>query len=134
MEKVKEVMDALNVLPKLHLGLKIKGSGVKSTGPHTVKFLSEPEGITAKDFDGKPTKWLRFEVEENGVRMHWKVRVLNREGEPNYLLEKLLAIQVGDERILEMTKQGAKNYIDVREVDAPGILLPDDDEGEDDEV
>lgn len=129
---VKEVMDSLGVLPKLRLGLKMRGGGVQATGPHLVKFLSEPEGITGKNFEGKPTKYLRFEVESAGVRCHWRVAVLNKEGEPNYLLEKLVAIKPGDERILEMMKQGARNFIDVREVGAPAIA-PDEDEGEMDE-
>src|SRR5579872_6557221 len=103
MEKVKEVMDAMGVLPKLHLGLKTP-KGAVSTGPHTVKFLAEPEGISGKDYNGKPAKFLRFEVEENGVRMHWRVNVLNREGQANYLLERLLAIKIGDVRVLEMCK------------------------------
>ncbi len=129
MDKVKEVMDAMGVLPKLHLGLKTP-KGAVSTGPHTVKFLSEPEGIAGKDFNGKPAKFLRFEVEENGVRMHWRVNILNREGQANYLLERLLAIKVGDERVLEMSKTGMKNYIDIREEGALA-MLPEEDEGED---
>lgn len=128
MEKIKEVMDALGVLPKLHLGLKTP-KGIVSTGPHTVKFLAEPEGITGKDFQGKSAKLLRFEVEENGLRMHWRVNVLNKEGQANYLLERLLAIQPGDIRVLEMSKAGIKNFIDIREVGAQGAL-PDEDEGE----
>lgn len=134
MEKVKEVMDALGVLPKLRLGVKVKGGGVKSTGPHHVRFVSEPEGITSKNFEGKPTKYLRFEVEvlPSAVRCHWSVAVLNREGQPNYLLEKLYELQPGDERVLEMTKQGARNFIDVREVGAPSTV-PDVDEGEEEE-
>lgn len=132
MEKVKEVMDALGVLPKLHLGLKTP-KGAQSTGPHTVKFLSEPDGIAGKDFNGKAAKFLRFEVEENDVRMHWRVNVLNREGQPNYLLERLLAIKVGDIRVLEMVKSGMKNYIDIREVGAE-TTIPEDDEGEEESV
>lgn len=46
-------MDSLGVLPRLHLGLKAS-KGAVSTGPYTVKFLSEPEPITSKDFAGKP--------------------------------------------------------------------------------
>lgn len=133
MEKVKEVMTAMGVLPKLRLGLKVKGGGVKSTGAHRVKFLSEPEGITKKNFEGKPTKFLRFEIECERVRYHWFVPVLNKEGnEANYLMERLADAKVGDERILEMTKQGAKNYIDVREVDAPATL-PEEYEGDEEE-
>src|SRR5687768_11538871 len=109
METVKQVMDSLGVLPKLHLGIKTP-KGAVSTGPHTVKFLSEPEPITSKDFAGRPGKYLRFEIEENGLRMHWRVAVLNREGQANYLLERLVAIKPGDERVLEMRKAGMKNY------------------------
>lgn len=130
MEAVKKVMDSLGVLPKLHLGLKTP-RGATSTGPHTVKFLAEPEGVAGKDFMGKPAKFLRFEVEENGIRMHWRVNVLNKEGQANYLLERLLAIKPGDTRILEMSKAGIKNFIDVREVGAPSVM-PDEDEGEED--
>lgn len=125
-------MDAMGVLPKLRLGLKLEKGGVKSTGAHRVKFLSEPVGVTKKDFDGKPQKMLRFEVESGGIRYHWYVRVLNREGDANYLLERLAEIKVGDERVLEMRKQGARNFVDIREVDAPPTV-PDIDETEDDD-
>mgnify|MGYP000959131719 FL=1 len=40
---------------------------------------------------------------------------------------------MGDERVLEMTKQGAKNFIDVREVGAPA-MIPEEYEGEDDGI
>ena len=93
MEKVKEVMTSMGVLPKLRLGIKQKGGGVKSTGPHHVKFLSEPEGVTKKNFEGKATKYLRFEVESNSIRFHWFVPVLNREGtDANYLIERLAEV------------------------------------------
>lgn len=126
-------MKSLGVLPKLRLGTKLKGGGVKSNGAFQVKFLGEPEGITGKNFEGRPTKFLRFEVEHEGTRYHWRVAVLNREGEANYLLERLMEIKVGDERILEMTKQGARNYIDIREINAPATA-PDIGEGEEDDA
>ena len=122
-------MDALGVLPKLHLGIKVAGGAPKSTGPHTVTFVGEPEGVAGKDFNGKPSKFLRFEVEENGTRLHWRVNVLNKEGQPNYLLERLLEIKVGDVRVLEMLKTGMKNFIDIRAVGA-AANTPDEDEGE----
>lgn len=117
MEKVRQVMQSIGALPKLRLGEKT-AKGVVSFGPKHVKFLAEPTGVTKKDYQGKEQKMLRFEVEHNGNKYHWFVRVLNREGEPNYLLEKLADVQVGDERVLEMLKQGARNYIDVRNVGA----------------
>ena len=132
MEEVKKVMAAIGALPKLRLGEKLKGGGVKSYGPKEVKFLGEPVGVTKKGFDGKPAKMLRFEVEHNGTRYWWYAKVLNAEGEPNYLLEKLLEVKPGDTRVLEMTKQGARNYVDVREVGAPA-RKPEVDEGEDED-
>lgn len=121
-------MSSLGALPKLRLGEKLPGGGVRSHGAKTVKFLSEPEGVTIRKM-GKPIKALRFEVEYEGTRYYWYIDVLNREGQPNYLLERVLDINIGDERILEMRKQGAINYVDVRLLgEVP--RMPDDDEGE----
>jgi len=128
MEKIREVMTSMGALPKLRLGEKLLKGGVKSYGPKTVKFLAEPVGVTKKIM-GKMEKMLRFEVEHEGSRFFWYVRVLNREGEPNYLLERLAEVKVGDERVLEMSKQGMINYVDVREV-GEHARAADDDEGE----
>lgn len=129
MEEVKRLMTAMGALPKLRLGEKLKGGGVKSYGPKEVKFLKEPEGVTIKKM-GKQVKALRFEVEHNKTRYFWYVPVLNQEGQPNYLLERTVEIKVGDVRVLEMSKQGAINYIDIREVGAPA-RAPEEDEAED---
>lgn len=129
MDVVKSVMKDMGVLPKLRLGEKIKGAGMKSFGPKKVKFLSEPEPITKKIM-GKRQKVLRFEVEHEGTRYWWFVKVLNDENQANYLLERVAEIKVGDERVLELMKQGAINYTDIREVGAPARLA-DEDEGED---
>lgn len=131
MEQVKKVMQSMGALPKLRLGEKIKGSGVKSFGPKTVKFLAEPVGVSKKDFSGKQQKMMRFEVEHEGTRYFWYVRVLNQEGEVNYLMERLAEIKVGDERVLEMTKQGARNYVDIRMPGDP-LRVPELDEGDED--
>lgn len=104
----------LNILPKLRLGIKIEGGGVQVTGPHCVKFLEEPTAIMGKDEKGQPRKELRFVIEEKGVKYRWQVPILGKDGQASYLIERLMDIDVGDERILEMKKQGIKNYIDVR--------------------
>ena len=117
MEKLKEIAKQLNVLPKLQLGIKLKTGGVKSTGTHIVKFLSEPIIVMGKDDKGTPRKELKFTVEENGTKYRWNIPLLNKEGQPNYLLERLLNVEVNDVRELEMTRQGAKNYVDVRTID-----------------
>lgn len=118
MEKVKEIAKTLNILPKLRLGIKQAGGGVKSTGAHRVKFVAEPTVVMGRDHEGKERKELRFVVEENGQQYRWNVPIFGKDGQPSYLIERLMHIEVGDERILEMTRHGAKNYIDVRAVDA----------------
>jgi hypothetical protein len=117
MEKVKEVAEKLHILPKLKLGIKLTGGGVKSTGPHHVKFIAEPTIIMGKDDKNLPRKEFRFEVEEAGITYRWQVPIMGKDGQPSYLIEKLMHIAVGDERILEMMKERGRNYIDVRGID-----------------
>lgn len=130
MEKVKETMKAMGALPKLRLGEKLAGGGVKSFGPKEVTFVSEPVGVTKKDHKGRPKKMLKFEVEHKGERYFWYIPLLNEEGDSvSYLMERMADVKVGDTLVLEMMKQGAKNYIDVREPgQAPRVA--EEDEGE----
>lgn len=128
MDKVKEVMKSLGVRPKLRLGRRLdketdgKG-GIESYGPKKVKCLAEPEGITANNFEGKPTKYLRFPVEHNGEEYHWLVPVLNKEGQPNYLLERVAAMEVGKEYILEMKRTKGRNHIEVLNADGTQLVM-----------
>ena len=119
-------MTSLGVKPKLRLGRKLdkkrdgKG-GIEPLGPIKVKFLAEPEGITGKNYEGKPTKFLRFLVSRDGNEYHWFVPVLNKEGQPNYLLERIADIQIGNEYILEMKAEGGRNHIEVLNGDGTAI-------------
>jgi hypothetical protein len=122
------------VLPKLKLGIKLAGGGVKSTGPHHVAFLLEPTVIVGKDDKNVPRKELRFEVEEAGIRYRWQAPIMGKDGQPSYLIEKLMHISVGEERILEMMRNGARNYIDVRTLDEAPDDPPDDEDEEEKEL
>lgn len=90
---------------------------MKTTGPHHVKFIAEPLIVMGMDDEGKPRKMLRFEVQEKGNNYRWMVPLLGKDGQPHYLIERLLEVKVNDERILEMMRRGARNYIDVRKSD-----------------
>lgn len=121
MKNLHTLAETLHIMPKLRLGvqtLKDDGTkgGVKSTGPHLVKFLEEPTTCMGKDEKGNPRKELKFIVEENSIKFRWQIPILGKDGQPSYLIERLMNIEVGDERILEMCKTGIKNFIDVREV------------------
>jgi hypothetical protein len=141
MQKVKEIMDSLGVKPKLRLGRKLDketdgAGGIESNGPKRIKALAEPEGITANNFERKPTKYLRFLVEHEGSEYHWLVPVLNKEGQPNYLLEHVAAMEVGKEYILEMKRSSGRNHIKVSNSDGTPVIsqgINEPSEGEDDD-
>lgn len=116
MEKLTEIAKAIGVLPKLRLSEETATGGRRSNGPHTVKFLEEPIVVMGKDKQGKPRKELKFRVLEGDQQYYWRVPILNKEGQPNYLFERLLDLKVGEERILEMKKSGIISYIDVSKV------------------
>ena len=138
MENVRKVAEKLGVLPRLKLGIKIvkadgKPGGIKSTGPHIVNFLSEPKLVMGKDFEGKERQELQFEVEEHGFKLRWNVPIKDKNGNPSYLVERLMNVEVGDTRVLEMMKRGAINYVDIRMEDEAPDEPPADVEAEDEE-
>lgn len=130
-------MKKLGVVPKLQLGKRevVPGTDkrgnpkvlLQATGPHTVMFKAEPVLVMAKNFSGEPIKTFKFLVEENGKEYRWMVPLLNREGQPNYLLERTADIEVGDSRVLEMLSRGAAKYIDVRKVGEQAIAPEEED-------
>ena len=134
MKHTKTVTDTLKIVPKLQLGIKLDGGGVKSTGPHRVRFISDSivEGVDPET--GKPRKEMKYLVEEDGITKRWHVPIRDKQGNPNYLLERLMGIEEGDEAILEMKRKGIKNYVTVQKVvsedhDGGTINLDEDDEG-----
>lgn len=128
MEYIKNLAKTMNIMPKLRLGVKLAGGGVKSTGPHKVKFLEEPTGVTRRNFEGQQTKQLRFLVEENGEKYVWYVSVMNKDNtDANYLIERLMLVKVGEERTLEMKKMGARNFIEISDADGNAIVPDEDD-------
>lgn len=133
MEMVKKAVEKLGIVPRLSLAVqktdeKGKILGVESTGPHRVKFLSEPKSVMGKDIGGRDQQQFHFSVEENGIAKVWSIPLKNKEGEGNYVLAKLMEIEVGDEAILEVKKRGMKNYTSVTRIghdeedsDIPGV-------------
>lgn len=116
MEKLNEIAKAIGVLPKLQLSDETARGGRAGNGPHTVKFVEEPIVVMGKERSGKPRKELKFKIQEGEQEYFWRVPILNKEGQPNYLFERLLDVQVGDERVLEMKKTGLISYISVSKV------------------
>ena len=111
----KALLKKAGLLPKLRLGIKQTKGGTKSTGPHKVKLLEEQ--IKKKpDQSGKEVEYVRLIVEENGEQKYYDTKLRGTDGMPSYLVQNLAEIKEGDDIILEMKSQGAKNYIDITPV------------------
>lgn len=109
----KELLQKAGILPKLRLGQKLSKGGVKSTGAHRVKILEDkiirrPDPTTGKDIE-----WVRYFVEENGEKKIYDTKLKDKAGGLSYLVQRFAEIGEGEEIILEMKKQGIKNYVEV---------------------
>lgn len=116
-KKVKEQMEAKGMkfdTPWLHLGEKLEGGGVRSTGKHIVSIIEEPK--VTKDNDpitGKERQILLFRVLENETEKKWSFPIYGKDGQPHYLISRMEDIEVGEVFSLEIKKKGLKNYIEV---------------------
>lgn len=112
MEISKQLMSKAKITPKLRLGVKTE-KGAVSTGPHRVKMVGDKIVMGTDSRTGKEIEMVRYTVEENGETKIYDVKVKNKEGQLNYLVQHLSEIPEGGEVILEMKKSGIKNYISV---------------------
>lgn len=131
MKNSKELLVRAGILPKLRLGLKQTKGGVKSTGAHRVKIiedkiLKKPDPIT-----GKEIEIVRYVVEENGEKKFYDTKLRDKNNGLSYLVQRFAEIKEGEEVILEMKKQGMKNYIEVIPVSsASNVEVDEEDEDE----
>lgn len=134
MKNSHEIVQKAGILPKLQLGIKQDGSGIKLTGPHKVKMI---EDKILKDIDrqnGKEIFVMEYILEENGVKKSYKTKLNGPDGRPSYLVQRLSEVMEGQEIILEMKKQGAKNYVSVSNVgDESAVEIGEDYEGDDEQ-
>jgi len=104
------------IQPKLRLGNKKAKGGTQPTGPHKVKMIADKIIPGTDPKTGKQIEYVRYLLEENGETKTYQTKKLNDKGELSYLVQRLAEINEGQEVILEMKKQGIKNYIDVSPV------------------
>ncbi len=123
-------MKEANLQPKLRLGKKKPGGGMEPTGPHRVRMIADKVVPGTDPKTGRQIDYVRYLVEENGERKVYQTKKLNEKGELSYLVQELSAINEGQEVILEMKKQGIKNYIDVSPVVGGESVEVEDDEHE----
>jgi len=134
MKTSKALMKEANIQPKLKLGKKKAGGGTVSTGAHRVKMIADKVVPGTDPKTGKEIDYVRYLVEENGETKTYQTKKLNEKGELSYLVQELSSISEGQEVILEMKKQGIKNYIDVSPVVGGGSVEMEDDEDETEDI
>lgn len=128
----KELMAKAGILPKLRLGLKLSKGGVKPTGPHKVRVL-EDKILKKPDQTGKEIEYVRYIVEEDGEKKVYDTKLRDKNNSLSYLVQRFAEIPEGEEVILEMKKQGVKNYIEVTPAGHSASVEVDDEDSEEDE-
>jgi len=129
MKNSKELLKLAGILPKLRLGIKQSGGGVKTTGSHRVKIIDD-KIIKKPDSTGKELEYVRYLIEENGEKKIYDTKKLDKNGQLSYLVQRFAEINEGDEVALEMKKTGMKNYIEVIPLNNPSNIEIDEDEDE----
>lgn len=130
MKESKRLLKEAGIQPKLRLGSKQAKGGTTSTGPHRVKMVADKVVKGNDPKTGKEIDYVRYLLEENGETKTYQTKKLNDKGELSYLVKRLAEIGEGQEVILEMKKQGIKNYIEVSPVSSGETVEIEDDEHE----
>lgn len=105
--KVKERDNYLSLAPKNSEGVPTPN------GQHRIVLVKDEKTTNSM---GK--EQLTVTVKEGGVEKIWNIKLKDDEGNLHYLVQILADYNEGDELIVEMKKNGAKNFVDVKRVEA----------------
>lgn len=122
-----ELLKKAGIIPKLRLGIKQTKGGVQLTGPHKVKILEDKIIRKPHPQTGKETEYVRYIVEENGEKKMYDTKLKDDAGQLSYLVQRLAEIKEGSEIIMEMEKQGIKNYVKITPVGFSASVEDDED-------
>jgi len=100
--------------PFLQLGEKLDGGGVRPTGAHTLKFISDRKVMGVDFMTKQPREEMEYVFEEGGMKKRYNVPILNKNEELHYFLQRMNDCEYGEVIILEMKKDGMKNFIDFK--------------------
>ncbi len=117
----KELAKEEGVLPYLKLATQIldedgKKKGVKGTGQHKVRFVSDEKIEGVEYGTGNKREEIKYIFEEDGEQKQYRVPVRNDQGELHYFIQRISEFKQGDELILEYKKipGSFKGYINIR--------------------
>ena len=108
-----EILAKAKLYPKLRLGEKLPGGGVKSLGAKTVELVDDK---IIKKIDPKDTQekyYMRYNVLLNGKMHRYETKLNDENGEPSYFIQRMGTFNAGDVITLELKKAGVKNYVEI---------------------
>lgn len=82
-------------------------------------------GIDPKN--GKEIEKVEYLVEENGEKRVYSTKLKDDKGQLSYFVQQMSEFNEGETVIMEMKKNGAKNYISVDRLTSAGDVEVDDD-------
>lgn len=113
MKTSKNIIKEAGIYPKLRLFTKTATKGLVSTGIHRVKLILDKEIKGTEYKTGKEIEKVRYLIEENGEKKIFERNKYNKSGDIDYLVIKLAEFDEGSEVILEGTKAGVKNVVNI---------------------
>jgi len=127
----KQLLEKAGIKPRLKLGEKLEGGGVRSTGPHKVIFLADRTKKGNHPVTGVERDEVEYTFAEDGMEKTYSVAVKNDKGELNYFIQRMAEFNPTDHLVLEMKKKGIKNYIDVSPLleEDPDVIAYDEEPG-----
>lgn len=137
LENTSKVLEQAKLYPKLKLGEKLPGGGIKGLGAKTVEVVSDKIIKKIDPKDGKEKFYMRYNLKLDGELRRYETRLQDDNGEPTYFVQRMGEFKPGDVITLEMKKAGIKNYVEITsDLDdlEDGHEIPSDDEVPEEEV
>lgn len=116
MQSSKDAVKQAGIIPKLRLAVKKENGGTESTGPHTVKLVSDKTVKGTDPQTGKERYEMVYYVEEDGEKKKYTCPLKDEQGELHYLVQRMAEFEEGDMVTMEYQRKGLKGFISVAKV------------------
>lgn len=115
LKNTQEVLAKANLHPKLKLGERLPGGGVKILDPKTVELVEDKiiKKIDPKDL--KEKYYMRYNVKlvPGGELRRYETLLQSETGDPSYLVQKMGEYKPGDVVTMRLAKAGQQTYVEV---------------------
>lgn len=113
LKNTQEVLKKANLYPKLKLGERLPGGGVKILDPKTVELVDDKIISKLDPKDLKEKYYMRYNVKHNGELRRYETLLQSESGDPSYLVQKMGEYKPGDVVTMQLKKAGQQTYVEV---------------------